>query len=74
VDIATGQETRLTEDPGQDVAPIWSLDGKRLAFLSDRQGAWAIYVLEIRSGSVQKLITTGDPYPDSLSEHLSWRP
>lgn len=72
VDIATGQERRLTESPGCDAAPTWSPDGKQLAFLSDRQGAWAIYILEVRSGQVQKLIATGDPYPDPLSERLSW--
>jgi len=72
VDIATGQEKRLTEDAASDVAPTWSPDGKRIAFLSDRQGAWAIYVLEVRTGKVQRLIATGDPYPDPLSERLSW--
>lgn len=72
VDIATGQETRMTDEAAFDVAPTWSPDGKRIAFLSNRQGAWAIYVLEIRTGKVQKLIATGDPYPDPLSERLSW--
>jgi Tol biopolymer transport system component len=70
--MATGQEKRLTDDDAYDVAPTWSPDGKRIAFLSNRQGAWAIYVLEIRTGQVQKLIATGDPYPDPLSERLSW--
>jgi tetratricopeptide (TPR) repeat protein len=72
VDIATGQEERLTEDSAFDVAPTWSPDGKQIAFLSNRQGAWAIHILEIRSGQVKKLIATGDPYPDPLSERLSW--
>jgi tetratricopeptide (TPR) repeat protein len=72
VDIATGQETRLTNDAASDVAPAWSPDGKQLAFLSNRGGAWAIYILEIRSGRVEKLIAAGDPYPDSLGERLSW--
>jgi hypothetical protein len=62
---------QLTTD-ASDTAPAWSPDGKRLAFLSDRQGAWAIYVLELQSGSIQRLIATGDPYPEPLSERLSW--
>ena len=74
VEIATGQETRLTENAAVDYAPTWSPDGKQIAFLSDRQGAWAVYVLDIRSGQVEKLIATGDAYPDPFAEKLSWKP
>jgi tetratricopeptide (TPR) repeat protein len=74
VDVASGQETRLTNHPAADVAPAWSPDGKWLAFLSSREGGWAVYVLEVKTGQVQKLIATGDAYPDALSERLSWAP
>ncbi len=74
VDVASGQEKRLTEHPAADVAPAWSPDGKRLAFLSNREGAWAVYVLEIQSGRVQKIIATGDAYPNPVAERLSWVP
>jgi len=74
VDLATGRETRLTDHPAADVAPAWSPDGKRLAFLSDRGGNWAVYVLEVRSGRLQKVIDTGDPFPEPVSERLAWVP
>jgi TolB protein len=74
IEIATGQEMRLTNDPAVDVAPAWSPDGKELAFLSNRGGAWALYTLDVRSGQMQKIITTGDAYPDPFSEQLSWIP
>jgi outer membrane protein assembly factor BamD (BamD/ComL family) len=74
VEVASGQERRLTEDPAADVAPAWSPDGNRLAFLSNREGAWAVYVLNIKSGQVQKVIATGAAYPDPVSERLSWVP
>jgi TolB protein len=73
-DVATGEETRLTNSPAADVAPAWSPDGERLAFLSDRGGGWAIYILSLSSGQVQKVIATGDAYPDPVSERLSWIP
>lgn len=73
-DVATGQETRLTDHPGIDTAPIWSPDGQQLAFLSNREGGWAVYILEIGSGQVQKIIATGDAYPDPIGERLSWLP
>jgi serine/threonine-protein kinase len=30
--------TRLTTDPGLDLGPIWTLDGRRIIFASDRSG------------------------------------
>ncbi|MGD8473584.1 MAG: DPP IV N-terminal domain-containing protein [Anaerolineae bacterium] len=74
VDIATGQETRLTDHPACDHAPEWSPDGKQLAFLSNREGVWAVYILDIKSGQVQELIATGDAYPDPFAQTLSWTP
>ncbi len=72
IDLATGQEIRLTEHPAADVAPVWSPNGRQIAFLSNREGAWAVYVLDVRSQSVSKVIATGDAYPDPVSERLSW--
>jgi Tol biopolymer transport system component len=35
-DIATGATTRLTESPGGDGWPVWSPDGKTIAFTTER--------------------------------------
>jgi Tol biopolymer transport system component len=72
VDVETGKETKLTDHPATDVAPTWSPDGRQLAFLSDRDGGWALYTLELESGRAQKVIATGDAYPEPISEQLSW--
>jgi len=74
IDTASGKETRLTDNRAVDVAPTWSPDGKQLAFLSNRDGRWAIYIITVQSGQVQRVITTGDAYPDAVSERLSWAP
>ena len=74
IDIATGQEQRLTENPAIDTAPVWSPSGKQIAFLSNREGTWAVYVLETNSGQVRRVIATGDAHPDPFSERLSWIP
>jgi Tol biopolymer transport system component len=74
VDIATGQERRLTNNAAIDLAPTWSPSGSQIAFLSNRGGGWAIYILDIKSGREQKLIATGDNYPDPLCERLAWIP
>jgi tetratricopeptide (TPR) repeat protein len=74
VEIATGQEIRLTENDAVDIAPVWSPDGKQIAFLSNRDGVWAVYILEVKSGQVHRIIATGDAYPDPFHSQLSWIP
>jgi TolB protein len=47
--------TRLTSGKWDDVAPALSPDHTRLAFTSNRNGYWNIYILELRSGAVEQL-------------------
>ena len=49
--------------------PIWSADGKRVAFQSDREGAPAVFWQEIGSGSAERL-TTAEPGTSHVPE--SW--
>ncbi len=42
-DFARGVSSRFTLDPGEDVNPVWSSDGKTIAFAGQRGGAWGIY-------------------------------
>ncbi|MBN1660808.1 MAG: PD40 domain-containing protein [Anaerolineae bacterium] len=74
IDIATGQERRLTDHTADDLGPVWSPNGRQIAFLSNRGGVWAIYILDLKSGREQKLIATGDNYPDPTAERLAWIP
>jgi len=46
VEVSTGQSTLITDDEALDNFPTWSRDG-RLAFVSDRDGGFEIYVLEL---------------------------
>jgi serine/threonine-protein kinase len=43
-DLARATLTRLTFDPGLDYIPVWTPDGRRLLFSSDRAGAQNLYV------------------------------
>lgn len=53
-----GTATRLTTNPAYDYMPVWSPDGQKIAFSSNRNdGAYDIYVMSARGG-VAKRITT----------------
>ena len=43
-----GAEQYLVEHPSQESFAVFSPDGRRLAFLSDRKGGWAIYTQDMR--------------------------
>jgi TolB protein len=61
--------TRLTADEWNDIAPAPSPDHNRLAFASDRDGFWDLYLLDLRDGQVTQL--TDSPAYDSAP---SWSP
>ena len=43
IDLARGTSSRLTSDPASDARPIWSPDGSRIAWSSEREGSFQIY-------------------------------
>ena len=43
VDSASGATTRFTSDPGWDAFPLWSPDGRRIIFTSNRSGVYNLY-------------------------------
>jgi Tol biopolymer transport system component len=49
------------------VAPAWSPDGQRIAFLSHRNGVYEIYIMNADGSGVEKL-------PDSESGSFAWSP
>jgi dipeptidyl aminopeptidase/acylaminoacyl peptidase len=46
---------QLTRGSKSDSAPHWSPDGKRIAFLSDRDGVTGLYVIDVAGGEAMKL-------------------
>jgi Tol biopolymer transport system component len=42
--------SRITADPADDFAPIWSPDGQHLAFKSNRLGSVAMWTVEVTDG------------------------
>ena len=76
MDADGGNEQRLTENRKNDWSPVWSPDGKRIAFSADRKGDlqnFEIYVMDADGGNEQRLTENRvhDRYP-SWSADSKW--
>ena len=78
MEVDGNNQRRLTNNPNLDTHPSWSPEGKRIAFMSDRDGHfnilggllnYEIYVMDADGGNPQNL--TNDPNSDSTP---SWSP
>ena len=60
VSTAGGAPQQLTQS-GHDSSPVWSPDGKTIAFVSSRSGDSQVYLLSLEGGEAQKLtkLSTG---------------
>ncbi len=57
-DIARAVRTRLVSSPFRDFSPVWSPDGRQLAFSSTRAGNPDIYLVDADGISEEKLLTS----------------
>ncbi len=55
-DLARGTSTKLTFDPKDDFNPVWSPDGSRIAFSSDRRGPRDLYVKSASGTGEEELL------------------
>jgi TolB protein len=57
---------QITFDLSDELHPVWSPDGARLAFVSDRDGDWEIYVINVNGTGLRQLTHNDDwdSYPD----------
>lgn len=53
--LSGGKAVQLTNSPQADHSPRWSPDGKKLAFISARDGTANLYVIRIDGGEAQKM-------------------
>jgi dipeptidyl aminopeptidase/acylaminoacyl peptidase len=69
LDVARLTQARLTDGPTEDVLPMWSPDGRRVFFGSDRQGNFDVYS-QAADGASQATLEFGGPgfqAPESLT-------
>jgi len=53
-----GTPSRFTFDPAVDYSPVWSPDGRKIAFSSNRTGTFGVYSKQVGEGGDEPLIVT----------------
>ena len=53
--------TRLTEHPERDQRATWSPDGSQVAFVSQRDGSVAVWIMNANGGGARKLVEGREP-------------
>ncbi|MCH5319748.1 MAG: PD40 domain-containing protein [Paramuribaculum sp.] len=68
VNSSGGKATRLTSLPSYESKPVWSPDGKQIAFASDRNGGADIYIMPSTGGSAKRLtFNSANEYPEAFT-------
>lgn len=57
VSVNGGKAMQITTNPSYETRPVWSPDGKQIAFASDRNGNFDIYVVSSEGGVAQRVTT-----------------
>ena len=72
VAVAGGEAKRITTNPGADEGPVYSPDGRYLAYRSQTKGGyesdqWRLAVLDLQSGSMNTLADSLDRWVESYT-------
>lgn len=68
-----GEAQRLTAQPSYECNPVWSPDGKHIAFASDRHGNLDVYVMPATGGTAKRLtFNSANEVPQSFSPDGKW--
>lgn len=68
VGVGGGKALRLTSAQSYESTPVWSPDGKSIAFASDRNGNFDIFVMDAEGGPATRLTTnSANEIPESFT-------
>jgi Tol biopolymer transport system component/C-terminal processing protease CtpA/Prc len=71
-----GEARQLTTNPAYDAYPVWSSDSRQIAFASNREGSFDVWLIGANGGTPTRLTTHSvDEYPMTFSNdsHVLYR-
>ena len=73
VPVTGGEARQITTNAAYDTHPVWSPDGKKIAFQSDREGSLDIFIIDAKGGTPTRLTTnssTETPIAFADNDHV----
>lgn len=68
VPVSGGEARRLTTQSSYEEKPVWSPDGRQIAFASDRHGNADIFIMDANGGQATRLTSnSAAEYPESFT-------
>ena len=68
-----GAAVRLTSQDSYECSPVWSRDGRQIAFASDRHGNFDIFAMPAEGGAAQRLtFNSASEIPQAFSPDGQW--
>jgi Tol biopolymer transport system component len=68
IDLIKGTSTRFTFDPARDTQPVWSADGTRIAWISNRDGFTGFYSKAADGSGTEELLHKFKTTPSSVTD------
>ncbi len=65
-----GEAKRITDHPYRDFDIDWSPDGRKLAFISERDGNREVYIVDVQTRKLKRLTNT----PEASESNPKWSP
>ncbi|MDX1981097.1 MAG: protein kinase [Bryobacteraceae bacterium] len=72
--IGSGPPLKLTDGPGKAESPVWSPDGRQIAFLRTGSGEPGYFAVSALGGLERKLAPALDPPPRAGGAPFDWSP
>ena len=67
VPVAGGRAHQITSHTSYDTRPIWSPDGSKIAFASDREGGFDLFVVPAQGGKATRVTShSANEYPEAF--------
>ena len=67
--VEEGDLVQITDNPARDLEPVWSPDGKSIAFISDRSGREEVWIEPAEGGDAKRVTDL-----DNLKSSVRWSP